>query len=96
MPKENTRSDKTGTTDFIGDISRTLNDAMVTTMPECFAIQQGIMNVPIFNGKNMPVRDSIQGEINGEASIPANCEKQYIRAVLSRLKVAARDSTPGK
>ena len=54
MPKDNTPPDKTGTTDFTGDISRTLNDAMVTSMAECFAIQQGIMNVPIFNGKNIP------------------------------------------
>ena len=54
------------------------------------------MNVPIFNGKNVPVRDFIQNVIDGEASIPANCEKQYIRAVLSRLKGAARDSTHGK
>ena len=96
MPKDSIQSDKTGATDFTGNISRTLNDAMVTSMAECFAIQQGIMNVPIFNGKNMPVRDFIQDVINGEASIPANCEKQYIRAVLSRLKGAARDSTHGK
>ena len=91
MPK-----DKTGTTDFTGDISRTLNDAMVTSMAECFAIQQGIMNVPIYNGKNMPVRDFMQDVVNGEASIPANCEKQYIKSVLSRLTEAARDITHEK
>ena len=91
MPK-----DKTGTTDFIGDTSRILNDAMVTLMAECFAIQQGIMNVSIFDGKNMPVRDFIQEVVNGKARIPANCEKQYIKAVLPRLKGAARDSTRGK
>ena len=55
MHKDNTQSDKTGTTDFTGDISRTLKDAMVTSMAECFAILQEMMNVPIFNGKNMPV-----------------------------------------
>ena len=96
MLQENSRSDQTGTTDFTGDISRTLNDAMVIPMAECFSIQQGIINIPISNGKNMPGRDFIQDVINGEASIPANCEKQYIRAVLSRLKGAARDSTHGK
>ena len=96
MPKDNTRPDKTGTTGFTIDISRTLNDAMVTSMAECFVIQHGIMNVRIFNGKNMPVRDFIQDVINGEASIPANCEKQYIRAVFYRLKGTARDSTHGK
>ena len=60
MPKDSIRTDKIEATDFTGDISRTLNDAMVTSMAECFAIQQGIMNVPIFNGKNMPVRDFIR------------------------------------
>ena len=44
----------------------------------------------------MPVRDFIQGVVNGEASIPADCEKQYIKAVLARLKGAARDSTDRK
>ena len=65
-------------------------------MAECFAILQGIMNVPIYNDENMPVRDFIQDVVNGEASIPANCEKQYIKAVLSRLKGAPRDSTHEK
>ena len=40
----------------------------------------------------MPVRDFIQDIINGESSVPANCEPQYIKAVLARLKGAARDS----
>ena len=96
MLKDNTRSDKSRTTDFTGDISRTLNDAIVTSMAECFAIQQGIMNVPTFNGENMPERDFIQDVVNGEASKPANCEKQYIKAVLARLEGAALDSTHGK
>ena len=54
------------------------------------------MNVSTFNGKNMPVRDFIQDVVKVEASIPANYEKQYIKAVLVPLKGAARDSTHGK
>ena len=44
----------------------------------------------------MPVRDFIQDVLNGESRVPANCERQYIMAVLARLKGAARDSTHGK
>ena len=54
------------------------------------------MNIPTFNGKTMPVRDFIQNVLNGESSVPANCERQYIMAVLVRLKGAARDRTHGK
>ena len=62
-------------------------------MAECFDIQQGTMNVPIFNAKIMPVRDFIQDVVSGQVNVPANCEKQYIKAVLARLKGAARDNT---
>ena len=71
---------KTQGGEFTGDISRTLSDAMVISMAECFAIQQGVMNIPTFNGKNMPVRDFIEDVLNGESSLPANCERQYIMA----------------
>ena len=93
MPKDQTNTE---TSRFNGDVNRTLNDAMMTSMAECFAIQQGIMNIPTFDGKNMPVRDFIQDIINGESSVPANCEPQFIKAVLARLKGAARDSIYGK
>ena len=43
----------------------------------------------------MPIRDFIQDILNGESSVPANCEEQYIMAVLARLKGAARDSAHG-
>ena len=58
--KNSITHDKTQGGEFTGNISRTLSDAMVTSMAECFAIRQGVMNIPTFNGKNMPVRDFIQ------------------------------------
>ena len=75
MSKDQTN---TKTSRFGGDVNRTLNDAMMTSMAECFAIQKSIMNIPKFDGKNIPVRDFIQHIINGESSVPANCEPQYI------------------
>ena len=92
MSKDQTNTE---TSRFGADVNRTLNDAMMTSMAECFAIQQGITNIPTFDGKNMPVRDFIQDIINGESSVPVNYELQYIKAVLARLKGAARDSIYG-
>ena len=55
--KNNTTHDKTQGREFTGNISRSPSDAMVSSIAECFAIQQGVMNIPTFNGKNMPTRD---------------------------------------
>ena len=64
---------------------------MATSMAECFAIQQRVMNIPTFNGKNIYLRC-----VKGKIHVPANCERQYIMAVLARSKGAARDSIHGK
>ena len=56
--KNSTTHDKKQGREFTGNISRTLSDAMVTSMAEYIAIRQGVMNIPTFNGKNMPVLNS--------------------------------------
>ena len=81
--KHKATQDKTQGGEFIGNISRTLKDAMVTSMAECFAIKQGVMKILTFNRKNMPARDFIQDALNDESSVPANCERQYIMSVLA-------------
>ena len=65
-------------------------------MAECFAMQQGAMDIPIFDGKNMSVSDFIEDIITGQSFVPVKCEKRYVIAVLARLKGAAQDSTYGK
>ena len=42
------------------------------------------MNIPTFNGKNLPVRDFNQDVLIGKFSVPANCERKCIMAVLAR------------
>ena len=69
---------------------------MIRLKIECFAIQQGIINVLVFDGENKPVRDFIKDVINGALVVPADCEKRYVRAVFSRLKGTARSSTYGR
>ena len=81
---------------FIDDVSCNPKDAMIKLMAECFAMQQGVVNISIFDGKNMPVSDFIEDISTGQSYVPATCEKQDIIAVLVRLKCAARDSTYGK
>ena len=61
-------------------------------MTECSAIQQGIMNDPVFDGENIPVRHFIKDIMNGAFVVPANCEKRYVTAVFSLLKIAAKSS----
>ena len=81
---------------FMDEISCDPQDAMIKLMAECFAMQQGVMNIPIFDGKNMPVNDFVEDIITGQSFGPEACEKRYVIAVLARLKGAARDSTYGK
>ena len=69
---------------------------MMKLMAECFAKKQAVMNIPIFDGKNMRVSYFIEDIITGQSFVPATREKQYVIAVLARLKGAARDSTYGK
>ena len=78
---------------FTDDISWDAKDAMIKLMAECFPMQQGVINIPIFDGKNMPVSDFIEDIITGQSFVPATCEKEYIITVSARLKGAARDST---
>ena len=58
--QEKTILKETQSKNFIDDISCDPKDAMIKLMAECFAMQQGVMNIPIFDGKNMPVSDFIE------------------------------------
>ena len=92
----NFRTDDNQAQEVISNFTRTLDESMIRSMIECFSIQQGIISVPVFDGENMPVRDFIEDVMNGALVVPADCEKQYFRAVLSCLKDTARSSTYGK
>ena len=69
---------------------------MIKSITECFAIQQGIINIRVFDCKNLPVRDFSEDVISGALVVPASCEKRYVMVVLESLKGAVRDSTYGK
>ena len=92
----NFRTDDNQAQEVISNFTRTLDVSMIRSMIECFSIQQGIINVPVFDGENMPVRDFIEDIMNSTLVVPAECEKRYVTAVLSRLKGTARSSTYGR
>ena len=92
----NFRTDDNQAQEVIINSTCTLDGSMIRSMIECFSKQQGIINVPVFDGENMPVRDFIEDVINGALVVPAECEKRYVTAVLSRLKGTARSSIYGR
>ena len=67
---------------FMDDISCDPKGVMIKLMAECGDMQQGVMNIPMFDSKNMPVSDFIDDIINGQSFLPATCEKRYVIAVL--------------
>ena len=96
QPRDDFRRDDNQAHEVISNFTHTLDESMIRSMIECFSIQQGIINVPVFDGENMPVRDFIEDVMNGALVVPAECEKRYVTAVLSRLKGTARSSTYGR
>ena len=89
----NFRTDDNQAREVISNFTHTLDESIRRSMIECFTIQQGIINVPVFDGENMPVRDFIEDVMNGALVVLADCGKLYVTAVLSHLKGAARSST---
>ena len=94
--EEKTILNETQSRKFMHDISCNPKDAMIKLMAECFIMQQGVVNIPICDGKNMSVSNFSEDIITGQSVVPATYEKRYVKAALARLKGAARDSTYGK
>ena len=62
---------------FIDDISCDPKDALIKLMAECFDMQQGVIKIPIFDGKNMPVSDFIE-DISGVGATKRCCTRQHL------------------
>uniref|UniRef100_A0ABD2W4D0 Uncharacterized protein n=1 Tax=Trichogramma kaykai TaxID=54128 RepID=A0ABD2W4D0_9HYME len=65
---------------------------MLTVMAGSFALNNVTLSIPIFDVKNIPLRDFIQDVRNGAAQITENQTPNFIKAVLAKLKGPARDS----
>jgi hypothetical protein len=72
------------------------SNAMMTSMAECFTLQHSTLNIPHFDGKNMPLKDFLQDVHNGAVYVAPTSQGAYVKAVLGKLMGPARDSTYGK
>ena len=52
-----------------------------------------ITSIPVFDGKNIPLKDFIQDIPNADADIPDAQKGSFIKKVLSKLRGSARNST---
>lgn len=73
-----------------------ITDAMMTSMGECMALQQALMHVPNFDGKNIPLKSFIQDVENGYTFVPEGLREGFFKGVISKLKETARDAVTDK
>lgn len=73
-----------------------ITDAMLTSMGECMALQQALIHVPNFNGKNMPLKSFIEDVENGLTVVPEGLKTSFFKGVCSKLKETARDAIAEK
>ena len=71
------------------------NSALMISMAQTMAMQAAITSIPVFDGKNIPLKDFIQDIRNTDADIPDNQKASFIKKVLSKLRGSARNSTYG-
>ena len=97
MP-ETGRTSASGTNANVSGNNTDLNVsiAMMTSMAECFTLQHSTLNIPFYDGKNIPLKNFLQDIRNGAVFVPPALESSFLKAVLGKLQKTARDSTWGK
>ena len=74
---------------------QTITDALLTTMGECMAVQQALLHIPVYDGKNMPLKTFIQDVENGYSICPAGIRNAFFKGVIAKLRDTARDAVSG-
>lgn len=67
----------------------------VVTVLEQMSVQTNSQNIPLFDGRQPPLKDFLQEIENSAAFIPEVSEPGFLKAVLSKLRGAARNSVRG-
>ena len=70
------------------------NSALMISIAQTMAMQAAITSIPVFDGKNIPLKDFIQDIRNADAKIPDTQKGSFIKKVLSKLRGSARNSQP--
>lgn len=73
-----------------------ITDAILTSMGETMALQQALLQVPSFDGKNMPLKSFLQDVESGQTLVPQLLMAAYFRGVCSKLRDIARDAVTDK
>ena len=68
-------------------------NAMFANMSLGFALQGVLSQIKPFTGYNIPLKDFVEDIRNGSDLLPQEAEESYVRALIGKLKGAARDST---
>ena len=59
--------------------------ALMISMAQTMAMQAAITSIPVFDGKNIPLKDFIQDIRNADADFPDAQKESFIKKVLSKL-----------
>ena len=68
---------------------------MITSMSNSFALQGVLSQIKPFTGYNVPLKDFVEDIKAGGDLLPEDAEEAYVRALVGKLKGAARDSIYG-
>ena len=68
---------------------------MFANMSQGFALQGVLSQIRPFTGYNIPLKDFVEDIRSGGDLLPEEAEGSYVRALIGKLKEAARDSTYG-
>lgn len=72
-----------------------ITDAMLNTMGECMAVQQALLHIPPYDGKNMPLKTFLQDVENGYNICPEGIRDAFFKGVVAKLRDTARDAVSG-
>ena len=56
------------------------------------AVQQALLHIPVYDGKNMPLKTFIQDVENGYSICPAGIRIAFFKGVIAKLRDTARDA----
>ncbi|XP_043461938.1 uncharacterized protein LOC122498320 [Leptopilina heterotoma] len=70
--------------------------AAMASVLECMTLQRSTFHIPCFDGRSPPLKEFLQDVANGAVFINEQTEPGFIKAILSKLKGAARESVRDK
>lgn len=56
-----------------------VTDALLTTMGECMALQLGLLHIPSYDEKNMPLKKFIHDVENGHKNCPEGKNEIFLK-----------------